>query len=101
VKKPTLTVKQAEKINGLAHSFWDETTNHLKGFAGGYSSTYFMTLEQVAKEMKVSRERVRQIETRAIRKLQHPKRSVFLKPFLTDHFDLESLLKKKFEKIYE
>lgn len=51
-----------------------------------------MTLDEVAKEFKVSRERMRLIEAKAIRKLQHPKRSILLKPFLTDDYNLDDFL---------
>jgi len=50
------------------------------GLGGGY--TY--TLEEVGKIFKVTRERVRQIEAKAVRKLQHPIRSVLLEGFLED-----------------
>ena len=42
------------------------------------------TLEEVGKEFKVTRERIRQIEAKALRKLRHPSRSRKLKDFLTD-----------------
>ena len=40
------------------------------------------TLEEVGKEFKVTRERIRQIEAKALRKLRHPSRSRKLKDFL-------------------
>ncbi|RMG73493.1 MAG: RNA polymerase sigma factor RpoD [Nitrospirae bacterium] len=40
------------------------------------------TLEEVGKDMKVTRERVRQIEVKALRKLKHPSRSKWLKSFV-------------------
>ncbi len=40
------------------------------------------TLEEVGKKLKVTRERVRQIEERAIRKLRHPQSSRVLKDYL-------------------
>ncbi|MDR1313637.1 MAG: RNA polymerase sigma factor RpoD [Deltaproteobacteria bacterium] len=39
------------------------------------------TLEEVGQEFSVTRERIRQIESKAIRKLKHPSRSRHLKPF--------------------
>lgn len=40
------------------------------------------TLEEVGKEFDVTRERIRQIEAKALRKLRHPSRSKKLKDFL-------------------
>ncbi len=40
------------------------------------------TLEEVGKEFDVTRERIRQIEAKALRKLKHPSRSTKLKDFL-------------------
>lgn len=40
------------------------------------------TLEEVGREFKVTRERIRQIEAKALRKLKHPTRSKKLKDFL-------------------
>ena len=48
----------------------------------GLGDGYSRTLEEVGRELKVTRERVRQIEERAIRKLRHPQSSRFLKEYL-------------------
>ena len=40
------------------------------------------TLEEVGKEFNVTRERIRQIEAKALRKLRHPTRSKKLKDFI-------------------
>lgn len=48
----------------------------------GLGDGYTYTLEEVGKIFKVTRERVRQIEAKAVRKLQHPVRSRQLKGFL-------------------
>ncbi|MCY4327304.1 MAG: RNA polymerase sigma factor RpoD, partial [Rhodobacteraceae bacterium] len=40
------------------------------------------TLEEVGKQFHVTRERIRQIEAKALRKLKHPSRGKKLKPFL-------------------
>ena len=40
------------------------------------------TLEEVGKEFNVTRERIRQIEAKALRKLRHPSRSRKLRDFL-------------------
>ena len=42
------------------------------------------TLEEVGREFKVTRERIRQIEAKALRKLRHPSRSKKLKDYLDD-----------------
>jgi len=48
----------------------------------GLGDGYTYTLEEVGKIFKVTRERVRQIEAKAVRKLQHPVRSRQLEGFL-------------------
>ena len=48
----------------------------------GIGDGYTYTLEEVGKIFKVTRERVRQIEAKAVRKLQHPVRSRRLEGFL-------------------
>lgn len=42
------------------------------------------TLEEVGKQFDVTRERIRQIEAKALRKLRHPSRSEILRSFLDD-----------------
>ncbi|WP_456383627.1 RNA polymerase sigma factor RpoD [Persephonella sp.] len=42
------------------------------------------TLEQVGKKFGVTRERIRQIEAKALRKLRHPHRAKYLRPFCED-----------------
>lgn len=42
------------------------------------------TLEEVGKQFDVTRERIRQIEAKALRKLRHPSRSEHLRSFLND-----------------
>ena len=48
----------------------------------GLGDGYTYTLEEVGRIFKVTRERVRQIEAKAVRKLQHPVRSRQLQGFL-------------------
>ncbi len=50
----------------------------------GLSDGYAYTLEEVGRKFKVTRERVRQIEAKALRKLQHPIRARHLEGFLDD-----------------
>ncbi|XCN73224.1 MAG: sigma-70 family RNA polymerase sigma factor [Candidatus Electrothrix aestuarii] len=42
------------------------------------------TLEEVGQRFDVTRERIRQIEAQAIKKLRHPSRSKYLEPFMLD-----------------
>ena len=44
------------------------------------------TLEEVGKEFDVTRERIRQIEAKALRKLRHPSRSKKLKDFMSSDY---------------
>ena len=48
----------------------------------GLGDGYTYTLEEVGRIFKVTRERVRQIEAKAVKKLQHPVRSQQLEGFL-------------------
>ncbi len=70
-----------DKIGSVLHtlSFREREIIKLRyGIGDGY--TY--TLEEVGRIFKVTRERVRQIEAKAVRKLQHPVRSRLLEGFL-------------------
>jgi RNA polymerase primary sigma factor len=55
----------------------------------GIGDGYTYTLEEVGRIFKVTRERVRQVEAKAIRKLQHPVRSRKLAGFLDGTFERE------------
>ncbi|MGL4511617.1 MAG: sigma-70 family RNA polymerase sigma factor [Lacipirellulaceae bacterium] len=57
------------------------------GLADGYS----YTLEEVGRIFKVTRERVRQIEAKAVAKLQNPVRSRMLSSFVPDAPELDEL----------
>ncbi|RDK06138.1 RNA polymerase sigma factor RpoD [Cupriavidus lacunae] len=48
----------------------------------GLDTTSDHTLEEVGKQFDVTRERIRQIESKAMRKLMHPSRADKLRPFL-------------------
>ena len=48
----------------------------------GIDDSHPRTLEEVGKEFNVTRERIRQIEAKALRKLRHPNRTKRLKDFL-------------------
>ena len=47
----------------------------------GLDDNHARTLEEVGKEFNVTRERIRQIEAKALRKLRHPNRSKKLQDF--------------------
>jgi len=70
-----------DKIRSVLHTLTYREREIIKlryGLDGGY--TY--TLEEVGRIFNVTRERVRQIEAKAVRKLQHPVRSRKLEGFL-------------------
>lgn len=48
----------------------------------GLDDVYLRTLEEVGKEFDVTRERIRQIEAKALRKLRHPSRSKKLQDYI-------------------
>ena len=48
----------------------------------GLDDGHQRTLEEVGKEFNVTRERIRQIEAKALRKLRHPSRSKKLRDYL-------------------
>lgn len=70
-----------EQLNGVLSTLTDREEKVLRlrfGLEDGRSRT----LEEVGKEFNVTRERIRQIEAKALRKLRHPSRSKKLKDFL-------------------
>jgi RNA polymerase primary sigma factor len=72
-----------EQLSGVLSTLPKREQDVLKmrfGLEGGYS----LTLEEVGLCFNVTRERIRQIEAKALRRLRHPRRSLKLKDFL-DH----------------
>ncbi len=70
-----------DKINGLLKTLTYREREIIRlryGLGDGYS----YTLEEVGRIFKVTRERVRQIEAKAVRKLQHPVRAEQLEGYL-------------------
>lgn len=53
----------------------------------GLGDGYIYTLEEVGKIMSVTRERIRQIEAKALRKLRHPSRAKKLENFIEKHYE--------------
>ncbi|WP_027338675.1 RNA polymerase sigma factor RpoD [Halonatronum saccharophilum] len=71
-----------EQLDGVLDTLTDREKRVLElrfGIEDGRSRT----LEEVGKEFGVTRERIRQIEAKALRKLRHPSRSKKLKDYLT------------------
>lgn len=70
-----------EQLNDVLDTLTEREAKVLKlrfGLEDGRSRT----LEEVGKEFEVTRERIRQIEAKALRKLRHPSRSKKVKDYL-------------------
>ncbi len=59
------------------------------------------TLEEVGRQFDVTRERIRQIEAKAIRKLRQPNRAEKLKSFLESFNQIENLDQEKMNEMYD
>ena len=73
-----------EQIEQALKSLTEREAKVLKmrfGLGGGNEHT----LEEVGQQFKVTRERIRQIEAKALRKLKHPSRSRKLRSFTEEH----------------
>lgn len=70
-----------EKIESVLHTLSYREREIIK-LRYGIGDGYTYTLEEVGRKFNVTRERVRQIEAKAVRKLQHPIRSRKLEGFL-------------------
>lgn len=70
-----------EQLNEVMSTLTDREQEVLK-LRFGLDDGRTRTLEEVGKEFNVTRERIRQIEAKALRKLRHPSRSRKLKDFL-------------------
>ncbi len=76
-----------EKIKDVLDSLTDRERAVLEqrfGLVDGYSRT----LEEVGRQFKVTRERIRQIEAKALRKMRHPTRIRHLRGFLENEHQL-------------
>ena len=74
----TLLKEQSEKVLGTLTEREQKVLTLRFGLEDGRART----LEEVGKEFNVTRERIRQIEAKALRKLRHPSRSRKLKDYL-------------------
>lgn len=70
-----------EKLNQVMGSL-NERERRIVEMRFGLVDGYERTLEELGKQYKVTRERIRQIEAKALRKLRHPTRASKLKCFL-------------------
>jgi RNA polymerase primary sigma factor len=83
-QSPLITATHAmlkDKIEGLLKTLTYREREIIR-LRYGLGDGYTYTLEEVGRIFKVTRERVRQIEAKAVRKLQHPVRSQQLEGFL-------------------
>lgn len=67
-------------LDALGTLTWREKKIMCMRYGIGINRTY--TLEEIGKEFNITRERVRQIETKALKKLRHSSRSVLLEGFM-------------------
>ena len=74
----TLLKEQLEEVLGTLTEREQKVLTLRFGLEDGRART----LEEVGKEFNVTRERIRQIEAKALRKLRHPSRSRKLKDYL-------------------
>ena len=70
--------EQVQKVLKTLSPREEEVLKMRFGIADGFEHT----LEEVGKKFAVTRERIRQIESKALRKLRHPSRSPQLEAFL-------------------
>ena len=70
-----------EQLDEVMDTLTDREENVLR-MRFGLDDGRMHTLEDVGKQFKVTRERIRQIEAKAIKKLRHPRRSKPLRDFM-------------------
>ena len=71
-----------EQLDEVMDTLTDREENVLR-MRFGLDDGRMHTLEDVGKQFKVTRERIRQIEAKALKKLRHPRRSKKLKDFMS------------------
>ena len=79
----TTRVVLREQLDEVLDTLTDRDENVLR-LRFGLDDGKMRTLEDVGKVFNVTRERIRQIEAKALRKLRHPSRSKQLKDFIED-----------------
>ncbi|MBW7813091.1 RNA polymerase sigma factor RpoD [Streptococcus thermophilus] len=79
----TTRVVLREQLDEVLDTLTDREENVLR-LRFGLDDGKIRTLEDVGKVFNVTRERIRQIEAKALRKLRHPSRSKQLKDFIED-----------------
>ena len=79
----TTRVVLLEQLDEVLDTLTDREENVLR-LRFGLDDGKMRTLEDVGKVFNVTRERIRQIEAKALRKLRHPSRSKQLKDFIED-----------------
>jgi len=80
---PTITASdflRKQEVEEVLHTLSERESKIIR-LRFGIDSGYPRTLEEVGKMFNVTRERVRQIEAKAIRKLRHPSRTKLLKDY--------------------
>ena len=82
-----------DKLNGVLSSL-NERERKVLELRFGIGDGYARTLEEVGKQFRVTRERIRQIEAKALRKMRHPTRIRQLHGFLEIE-NIEQLLSGK------
>ena len=82
-KPETLMLQEALKkeINNMLDTL-TEREKQIMIMRYGLNNTPVQTLEYIGNELGITRERVRQIEKKALRKLRHPSKSKYIKDFI-------------------
>ena len=72
-----------EQLSNILHTLTPREEQVIR-LRSGLEDGRTRTLEEVGKQFEITRERIRQIEAKALRKLRHPSRSKTLKDYLTN-----------------